>query len=163
MTTLHAYPTDKLVGDYGRAALGFTLVMLPLLTVDLAPWLALLLGGLALLFLVFAGRTARRQLSPIQLDERGIVAAGPFPTRLDWGALERVKLGYYATKRDGSNGWMQLALGGSGRRIVVDSRIEGFEAIARAAAEAARERQVELGRTTAANFAALGIELEGSR
>jgi hypothetical protein len=161
--TTHAYSSESLMGDYGRAALGFGLVTVPLVTVELGRWVMLILMALAALFLVFGARTAKRQLSPIQLDDNGITAAGPFPARLEWSALERVKLGYYATKRDGSNGWMQLVLKGPGQHITVDSRIEGFEAIARAAAHAALDRGIEITPTTAANFGALGIVLEGRR
>jgi hypothetical protein len=146
--TTHAYSSESLIGDYGRAALGFGLVTIPLVTVELGRWVMAM---------------AKRQLSPIQLDETGITAAGPFPTRLEWSALERVKLGYYATKRDRSSGWMQLVLKGAGRQITVDSRIDGFEEIARAAAQAALDRGIEITPTTAANFGALGIVLEGRR
>lgn len=156
----HVYPTATLVGDYGRAALGLVLVAFPLATVPLAPWVTALLAGLAALFGVFALRTATRHASRISLDESGIAAAGPFPTRIDWDALEEVKLAFYATKRDGSNGWLQLKLKARGRRLAVDSRIENFEAILRAAAAAARARGLEVSRATAANFAAFGLELE---
>jgi hypothetical protein len=158
--TSHAYPTAALVGDYGRAALGLGLVVLPLATVQLASWTALLLGGLAALFAMFALRTATRHASRITVDEAGIAAAGPLPTRLDWDALDEVKLAFYATKRDGGNGWMQLALRGRRRRLTIDSRIENFDAILRAAAAAARARGVKVSRATAANFAAFGLELE---
>lgn len=156
----HAYPTATLVGDYGRAALGLALVAFPLATVPLAPWITALLAALAALFGAFALRTATRHASRISLDDAGIAAAGPFPIRLRWDALEDVKLAFYATKRDGSNGWMQLGLKAGGRRMTIDSRIENFEAILRAAGAAARARRLKVSRTTAANFAAFGLELE---
>jgi hypothetical protein len=156
----HVYPASALAGDYGRAALGLILVALPLATVHLGSWMTLLLAGLAALFALFALRTASRHVSRISVDESGIAAAGPLAARLDWNALDQVKLAFYATKRDGSNGWMQLALKAGGRRLTVDSRIENFEAILRAAAAAARARGVKVSRATAANFAAFGLELE---
>jgi hypothetical protein len=58
---------------------------------------------------------------------------------------------------------MQLVLKGAGRHITIDSRIEGFEEIARAAAHAALDRGIEITPTTAANFGALGIVLEDRR
>jgi hypothetical protein len=158
--TSHAYPTAALVGDYGRAALGLGLVALPLATIHLVSWMALLLVSLAALFVLFALRTATRHASRISVDEAGIAAVGPLPTRLDWDALDDVKLAFYATKRDGSNGWMQLGLKGRGRRLTVDSRIENFEAILRAVGSAARARGIRVSRATAANFAAFGLELE---
>jgi hypothetical protein len=158
--TSHAYPTAALVGDYGRAAVGFGLVTVPLATVQLASWTAVLLGGLAVLFAAFALRTATRHASRISIDETGIAAAGPLPIGLRWDALEEVKLAFYATKRDRSNGWMQLALKGGGRRLTLDSRIENFEAILRAVAAAASARGLKVSHATAANFAAYGLELE---
>jgi hypothetical protein len=156
----HAYPANALMGDYGRAALGLTLVALPFATVHLAPSTMVILGGLGVLFGAFALRTWTRHASQIRVDETGIATAGPVPARLDWGQLEQVKLAFYATKRDGSNGWMQLALKGGRRRLTIDSRIENFEAILRAAAAAARARGLKVSPATAANFAAFGLELE---
>jgi hypothetical protein len=156
----HAYPTSALVGDYSRAALGLGLVVLPLATIRLESWTALLLVALAALFALFALRTATRHASHISIDEAGITVTGLHPTRVEWDQLDEMKLAYYATKRDGSSGWMQLSLKGRRRRVTVDSRIENFEAILRAAAAAARARGVKVNRATAANFAAFGLELE---
>jgi hypothetical protein len=158
--TSHTYPTNALAGDYGRAAVGFSLVALPLVGLELASWVAFVLAALALVFGAFAFRTATRHVSSIQLDEHGIAAAGWLPVRVDWANLDAVKLGFYSTKRDGTNGWLQLAIRGGGRRLTIDSRIEDFETILRAAADAARRRGIAVSPATAANFAAFGIELE---
>jgi hypothetical protein len=160
--TSHAYPANTLAGDYGRAALGFAIVTLPLVTVDLSPWAMVILASLATLFALFALRTANRHAAEIRLDDRGIASVGWRPARVDWASLESVKLAFYATKRDGSNGWMQLALKGAGRRLTIDSRIAQFETILRAAADAARARGLKVSPATAANFAAYGFELEAS-
>jgi hypothetical protein len=160
--TSHAYPANALAGDYGRAALGFSLVILPLVTVDLAPWAMVILASLAALFAIFALRTADRHAAEIRLDESGIASLGWRPAKVKWANLDTVKLAFYATKRDGSNGWMQLALKGGGRWLTVDSRIAQFETILRAVAEAVRARGLKVSPATAANFAAYGIELEAS-
>jgi hypothetical protein len=56
---------------------------------------------------------------------------------------------------------MQLTLAGRGRRLVVDSRIGGFDLLARhAVAAAARQGPVRLDEATIANFRALGIEAD---
>jgi hypothetical protein len=158
--TYHRYPFRALAGDYVRAALGLALVLLPLAVVPLNRWITVLFAVLAALFAAFAVRTALRQASPVEMTEEAIIAQGPFPRRLDWSRLDRVTLGYYATRRDGANGWMQLGLAAGGRRLKLDSRIDGFAAIAERAARAARRRQLALAPSTAANFAAMGLDMD---
>jgi hypothetical protein len=157
--SIHAYPLDALVGDYGRALAGLALVGLPLVTLDLGAWIAGFLGALGALFAVFAVRTALRQASHVELAADGIASSGPFGRSIAWRELDTVKLGYYATRRDGKNGWMQLALAGAGKRITLDSRITGFDAIVEQVARAANARGISVGATTAANLAALGLDV----
>ena len=93
------------------------------------------------------------------MSDQGIEAQGPFPVRLDWAALDEVGLRYYATRRDGANGWMQLVLRAAGLKLRLDSRIEDFNAIAERVAFVVRRRCLSVTPATAANFAALGIAL----
>jgi hypothetical protein len=153
----HNYPIGALVGDYCRAALGLAIVVTPLLLVPLAPAVTALFAALAALFLLFGARTVLRQLERVEVSDSGIARLGPIKRRIDWQSLDGLKLAYYATRRDGGNGWMQLALAGSGSRVTLDSRIDGFAAIAARAARAAAERGLALAPSTAANLAALGI------
>jgi hypothetical protein len=155
----HLYPTEALIGDYGRAAGGLALVGLPLVALDLSVWLVAIFAALAVLFAAFGLRTVLRQASPVEMDEEAIASGGPFPTRIPWSALNELKLGYYTTRRDGKNGWMQLALAGGGKKLNLDSRITNFDGIVRRAALAAEANGIPVGITTAANFAALGFEL----
>ena len=158
----HRYPADALVGDYLRAGAGLLLVGAPLVLVPLNIYVEGALGGLAALFGAFGGLTALRQLRRIEVGEEGIAARGPFPVRLTWEALEGVTLRYFATRRDGARGWMELKLRGAGRRLLLDSRIDGFNDIAQRTARAAARRQLPLTPATAANFAALGIPMAPS-
>ncbi|HKF71236.1 MAG TPA: hypothetical protein VKB68_05770 [Stellaceae bacterium] len=158
----HRYPTDALVGDYARAGAGLVLAGAPLLLVPLNIYVEGLLGGLAALFACFGGLTALRHARRIEVGEEGIAARGPFPVRLAWGTLEGVNLRYFATRRDGSRGWMELKLRGSGRRLLLDSRIDGFNDIAQRTARAAAQRHLTLTPATAANFTALGIPMASS-
>jgi hypothetical protein len=155
--TSHTYPATALIGDYGRAGLGLVFVLPPLFLVPPVHALAAVCLGLAALFLAFAGRTLLRQLAPLEMDENGIVAGGPWSHRLDWAALDGLSLYYYTTRRDGEDGWMQLALRAHGQRLRLDSRIEGFAAIAARAARAAEARHLPLSAATLANLAALGL------
>jgi hypothetical protein len=155
--TSHAYPTTALIGDYGRAGLGLTFVLPLLFLVPPIHALGAVFLALAALFVAFAGRTLLRQLAPLEMDEGGIVSGGPWSRRVDWAALDGLSLHYYTTRRDREDGWMQLALRAHGRRLRLDSRIEGFAAIAARAAHAAEARRLALSPTTLANLAALGL------
>jgi hypothetical protein len=153
----HRYPVSALAGDYARAAAGLALAIPPLILLQLNPVVAAIFALLAALFAVFAWRTLLRQLGTIEMSETEICSTGLFPVCLHWDSLDEVKLGYYATRRDGSSGWMQLALRAGRRRLLLDSRIEGFAAIAARAAAVARQRDLALSPATANNLAALGI------
>lgn len=153
----HRYPVSALAGDYARAAAGLALAIPPLVLVQLNAVVASIFALLAALFAVFAWRTLLRQLGTIEMNDAEICRAGLFPVCLRWDSLDEVKLGYYATRRDGASGWMQLALRAGRRRLRLDSRIEGFAAIAARAAAVARQRDLALSPATANNLAALGI------
>lgn len=155
--TRHRYPLAALAGDYARAGIGLALTVPPLVVLQLNTTVAAIFVLLVVLFAVFAWRTLLRQLGTIEMDEAAIRSTGPFPVRIAWDALDEFKLGYYATRRDRSAGWMQLALGAGRRRLRLDSRIEGFAAIVSRAAAAARQRQLTLSAATTNNLAAAGI------
>jgi hypothetical protein len=158
----HRYPADALIGDYIRAGAGLLLAGTPLVLVPLNIYVEGVMSGLAALFACFGGLTGLRHLRRIEVGEEGIAARGPFPVQLTWEALDGVTLRYFATRRDGSRGWMELKLRGAGRRLLLDSRIEGFNDIAQRTAQAAAHRHLPLTPATAANFAALGIPMAPS-
>lgn len=155
----HRYPPDALLGDYVRAGAGLLLAGAPLVLVPLNIYVEAVLGALSALFICFGGLTALRHARRIEVGEEGISARGPFPVRLAWEALEGVTLRYFATRRDGSRGWMELKLRGAGRRLLLDSRIDGFNDIAARTARVVARRHLPLTPATAANFAALGISM----
>lgn len=157
--TRHRYPLGALLADYGRAGLGLALVLPPLLLVATGPIVAGALGALAALFAGFAATTLIRQRDTIVLDDGGVTAAGFRRRHIAWDALDGARLRWFGSRRDQRGGVMQLVLRGAGTRIVLDSRIDGFEAIAAAVAAAAQRRGLRLAATTLDNFAALGIAL----
>ena len=117
----YRYPATTVVPDYLRAAFGLAATAGPLLALDLARVIAVLLSGLALLFAWFGVRTALRQLSWIELSATDIALCGPIPRRLPWQQLQRLQLAYYAPRRARRDGWLQLTLRGrSGPAIRVD-------------------------------------------
>jgi hypothetical protein len=155
----HRYPTDALIGDYARAGAGLALVGAPLALLPLNLYVEGVLGALAALFGAFGAMTAMRHVRRIEVGEEGIAAQGPFPVRLAWDALDGVALRYFATRRDGAKGWMELRLSGAGRRLLLDSRIDGFADIAARSARIAQRKHLSITPATAQNFAALGIEM----
>ena len=73
-----------------------------------------------------------------------------------------LKLSYFSTKRDRSDGWMQLAVRSAGGRAVkVDSSLEGFYDIVERAARAAETTGLQLSLATRANLRSMGISVAG--
>jgi hypothetical protein len=133
-----------------------------LLTLDVNRWLAAVLGAGFLLFALFLARTALRQRTGYVLAADTLCAIGPVGALVEWNRLDRLKLSYYSTKRDRTEGWMQLAVGSAGgRTIKVDSALEGFYDIVERAAQAAEANRVELAAATRANLRSMGISVAG--
>ncbi|MCZ6720617.1 MAG: hypothetical protein O7A65_03640 [Proteobacteria bacterium] len=152
----HRYATRSLVTDYARSGVGMAFTFAPLGLLETGPIGAGVFAGLGALFLAFAIRTWRRQRLEIELSDEGI---GARRKRVRWDSLERLTLRFYPTKRDRSDGWMQMNIKGGGRGLRIDSHLEGFGEIAERAAEAAQANAVGLSHATEANLASLGIRL----
>ena len=155
----HRYTVAALTPDYVRAGAGIALTAGPLVVVNPAPIPAYLLGALAILFALFAARTAIRQRTTIRLSRTGIRALGPFGAAIEWAELSKVELRYFSTRRDRAKGWMQLRLRAGRRRLRLDSSVDAFESIAARATEEARARGVGLDESTRANLAAIASRL----
>jgi hypothetical protein len=158
MPIRHHYPTKAMMGDYLRAGFGLALTGTPLLLSPAGSAAIWVLGPLFALFAVFGARTALRHRTVVEADDQHITTLGLWRQQLAWSALDEVKLNYYSTKRDRSQGWMQLVLSGGGNRVRIDSTLEGFPDVARRAYDTARAKGLELSESTVANFAALGFE-----
>ena len=153
------YPTSSLVPDYARVAIGLGATLGPLIWLELAPAVAIFLAVLAGLFIWFGLRTAIRQQSWIELSPETIRIAGPFGRQLDWRALERLQLAYFAPRRARREGWLQLTLRGPDKRPMrLDSTLAGFDRVLQRALAAATARPIELDPTTLANLAAIGLD-----
>jgi hypothetical protein len=154
-----AYPASAMVGDYLRGAAGLAPTLFILATVSLGDVATVVLAGFAAIFGAFAIRTALRHGTGIDMDDAALRASGLRRAVIPWAELDRVKLAYYSTRRDRKSGWMQLELRAGPARLSLDSRIDGFEQLARRAAHAAAERGLELSDATAANLQALGVRV----
>ena len=156
------YPRQTLWADYLRAAAGVVLCGVPLVLLEVNRWLAAVLVGGFILFGVFFRRTALRQRTRYILGPDTLCADGPAGTLVEWQRLDRMKLSYFSTKRDRSDGWMQLSLGSAGGRLVkVDSSLDGFYDIVERAARAAEAAGFELSLATRANLQSMGISVAG--
>jgi hypothetical protein len=158
--SLHRYPTSALTGDYARAALGLALTLGPAAMVAPGSGALWILLPLALLFGVFALRTLARQVAVVELAEDSVAMKTWRRVALPWREMRQLKVDYYSTRGDRAGGWMQLTAKGAGVAIRVDSAIEEFVAIARAAADAARANGVEVSEATRVNLAHLGIAID---
>ncbi len=161
MTTL-GYSSTGLIGDYIRAGAGFGGALVALAIADTPPAVTAVLAGCAGLFAAFAAATVAAHATRVEVDEQGVRTRGIRPRSLHWRELDRFRLAFYATRRDRSDGWMRLTLAARGQRIAVESRLDGFDALAARAAEAAWFNGIAIDPASAANLTALGITPPGA-
>jgi uncharacterized membrane protein len=153
----YRYALAALVPDLIRGGVGLAVAVF-LLIFTIGSSVLFYIGlGMALLFGAFLANTIRRRFTTVTVDQKGIRAEGPGfmsmgATRIDWGDMQDVAIRYFSTRRDRSNGWMQLTVTGRGRRVRVDSTLDGFGPLAVMATEAARERGLDLDPATVANL-----------
>ena len=161
----YRYPVASLVPDGIRALVGLVVTGVPLAALSVAPWFGMVLGAGVVLFGVFGVLTALRARSRVRVDDEGIEVS-PGRGRLRWSRVARVKLRYFAVRRErerkrgegGRRGWMQLVLKGDDRVVVrIDSRLDGFDDVLRRTAAAAAGLGLDLDPVTRANFEAAGL------
>ena len=161
----YRYPVASLVPDGVRALVGLAVTGVPLAALSVAPWFGMVLGAGVVLFGVFGVLTALRVRTRVRVDDEGIDAS-PGRGRLEWSRVARVKLRYFAVRRErerkrgegGRRGWMQLVLKGDDQVTVrIDSRLDGFDDVLRRTAAAALRRGLDLDPVTRANFEAAGL------
>ncbi len=159
MSRIHRYPTRTLLADYGRGTVGAGISGTFWALSPVALYSMVLFGGLTALFLLFVLRTALRHRMRIVSDIDGIGVAGGAP--LLWREVEDMRLRYYAPRRTrnskGQPGWMTLKLRAGGRKLTLDSTLDGFDEIATRANQAAAVNRLDLGEVTRTNLAALGL------
>lgn len=158
----YRYPLTRLAGDYARSLIGLLLTVIPAIQLPSGSSAAYALGALGALFAGLALQTLVRTRTRVFVTE-GYIQACPWGHRLQWARLTCVELAYFSTRNDGRNGWMQLKLEADGRRLRLDSRLDGFEDIVALAARTARQRALTLSPTTASNLIALRIDSQDGR
>jgi hypothetical protein len=157
----HRYRWPVLRGDYIRSAIGSVVAAGGAVLTIANPYVFGVFAGSAGLFVLFGFRTAWRHRVAYALTPAGLSRRSDLPVarqaELRWDELTKLSLRFYSTKRDRSQGWMQMTLSGGGCRISLDSTIDDFDAIARVAATAAVRKGIALRSSTLANLEAIGI------
>ena len=155
--TQHRYPSHTIASDYTRAGVGTVLTLAPLSAVPATSIAGIVLSLLGALFIFFGGRTWIRGRTVAQLsDECLAVTALRYKTIL-WQDMAALELRYFATRRDRSQGWMQLTLKSADTTLRLESTLEDFEKITRTAARAASRRGLSLSPSTLENLRALEL------
>jgi hypothetical protein len=147
-----SYDAGAIRRDLMRAGCGLACAT-GVLAVGPVAWIAWSAAGAAVLFLLFGARVLVRWRTTVTLDDAGISLA-PWGGRVDWAALEAVRLRYFPGSRDGSDGWLELVVAGNGRRLRIEQSLDGFDRVLTAATDAARARGLPLSPVTRMNLAA---------
>lgn len=163
--TEHRYARRALKADLVRAAVGLAFTAGPLAALDVGDWAAWILGTLAVLFLIFGVRNLVRWNTLVRAGDDGLSSHPlgdrelPFPgcrrVSLAWRDIRSIRLKFFSTTRERSEGWMELRLEDGKERLTLDSNLEGFEAICARAERAATANALALDETTAENLRAL--------
>jgi hypothetical protein len=159
----HRYPDRIIVSDYIRAGVGALLTLGPLTAVQLTSAAGVVLGLLGALFIVFGGRTWVRGRTVVHLSDEGLAVTALRRKMVPWKDVASLDLRYFATRRDRSQGWMLLTLKSTGATLRLESTLDGFDSIARAAARAAAQRNLSLSPPTLENLRALELPTDRLR
>ena len=149
------YPMGRLWGDVARASVGIAVCGALAAAMPYASVQFFIFAGLTAVFLWYCLLTVKRARMRIVLSGEGL-SISPGQGEIVWRELAQMRLVYYSTRRDREDGWMQLELADtSGRKLRLDSRADGFDVIARAAARGAAENALELDEASVHNLRGL--------
>ncbi len=146
------YPASYFVSGYFRTAIGLSVTLLPVLLLGPSSVIVYILLFMAGLFLLYGIRVLYRQVTLLEVTDTGIRIVGPIGWTIKWEKLGGFRLGYYSTRRDRENGWMQLTLTGKGVRLTVDSAINDFGDLVEISLRAANNKGLSLNPTTLRNL-----------
>lgn len=158
LPTTSRYPPAVLTREVVKAVLGLGLCVGVLVALRPTPWVGWPLAGVALMFALYLQQQTRRFFVQVRVDDGGVVRTGATGQQaIRWSELKDLRLNYYPNGRKAQTGTLMLVLKGERKRIKVDSALEEFGTLLARAAQAARERELELHPTTQANLAQLGL------
>jgi hypothetical protein len=153
----YRYTRAALVKDYLLGAAGLALGGLPFALAAPGRVAGTILAVILLLSVFLLLRAARRHAAVFLLNAESLTYGGG---TLPWRELSGLRLRHFATRRDQSGGgWMELRLRGTGQRVTMDSGLDGFSDILRAAHAAALANGLSFDPVTTANLQAMGLEV----
>lgn len=152
----HHYPRRALLVDYGRAALGLGFTALPVVALETAPFVFWLFSSMAGLFGLYFGRTALRHRYRVERTEDGLAESLLTHRTIRWDEVSELKIRYFATRRDQSDGWVQVTVKSPTAKISFDSDISSYDNLLAAIWEALGHRDIKMNDTTVANLSGLG-------
>ena len=150
--SLHHYPTQSLLADYARAAVGVGVTAVPLIASGSFGIVAMIILAVMMLFAVYGLRTLLRQFTRIEVSEMGIRALGPIARAIAWDEVRDVSLRYYSTRRDRQKGWLQLSVKGPRGSIGMDSQLDEFQTVLDAVFREVSARDLSPDQTTLENL-----------
>jgi len=152
------YPQDALKKEIGKASAGIALCVGLVLALAPTPWIGVPLLVIAGLFGSYLAQQLRRLPLRFALDDAGVTRIqGTEHTAFRWSELQDFRLNYYPNGRKATMGMLVVVLRNGTARLKVDSTLDHFPALLSRAAQAARERKLELHPTTVANLAQLEL------
>ena len=152
------YPQRAIKIDYICAISGLLFSLFPIILTSALPAVYGILTFTALLFFLFGLRTLIRQNTFFEISEDGISVGGWLHYSIAWSDVQELKISYFSTKRDRTEGWMQLKLCAPNRTLRVDSTLNNFCELVSEAAQKTFRNELELTPGTARNLKALGVQ-----
>lgn len=152
------YPQRLLTTEVVKGAVGVVVCVGLVVGLRPTPWIGWPLLGAAALFAAYAFQQFRRIPLRFAVDDTGVTRiSGGQRAPFRWNELETLRLNYYPNGRKASMGTLVLVLHNGSGRLKIDSTLDHFPTLLSRAAQAARERELELHPTTVANLDQLGL------
>lgn len=152
------YPQDVVTWEIVKGAAGIAVCLGIVVFLQPVTWIAWPLVIIAAMFVAYLVQQAGRMPLRFMMDDAGVTrVAGGRREPFRWNELKELRLNYYPHGRKAAMGMLVLVLRNGQRKLKVDSSLDHFPTLLSHAAQAARERELELHPTTRANLSQLGL------
>ena len=151
------YPSHAIRVEFTYTIVGLLFSLVPITLTPALPEICGILSFLALLFFLFGLRTIIRQYTSIEISENKISVSGLLGFSITWSEIQELKLSYFSTRREKSDGWMQLKLGAHNHTLRVDSSLSGFSKLVSEAVKNTLGNGLKFSPKTIQNLKVLGV------
>jgi len=153
------YPEGMLIREGIKGLAGTMACFAIVIFLHPTPWLGWPIGFVGVLFLAYLWQQISRHFMQLRVDESGInqELVGGIRKIIRWTELKQLRLHFYPQTKGSGSGTLVLTLWGPKQRIKLDSTLDHFPTLLARAAQAARDRKLELHPTTAENLAHLEL------